>query len=111
MSKEKDEELFGALHSLLDAITGLKLKDLEVEAQAGSSKQGAFASSKGKAKDPNPDWEDVPFHPVSITPLSTRPRFSQVVGSSSESPIVPPRVKFQSKPFRWRTIQFIVQLS
>jgi hypothetical protein len=25
---------------------------------------------KGKAKDPNPDWEDVPFNPVPITPLS-----------------------------------------
>jgi hypothetical protein len=90
MSKEKGKELFRALHSLLDAITGPNLKDLEAEVQAGSSKQGVSASAKGKAKDPNPDWEDVPFHPVSITPLSTRPRFSQVVGSSSETPIVPP---------------------
>jgi hypothetical protein len=30
------------------------------------------------------------YNPVPITPLSTRPRFLQVVGSSSESPIVPP---------------------
>jgi hypothetical protein len=90
MSKEKGEELFRALHSLLNAITGLNLKDLEAEAQAGSSKQGVFASSKGKAKDPNPDWKDVPFRPVPITPLSTRPIFSQVVGSPSETLIVPP---------------------
>jgi hypothetical protein len=48
------------------------------------------ASARGKAKDPNPDWTEVPYNPVPITPLSTRPRFSQVVGSSSESPIVPP---------------------
>jgi hypothetical protein len=45
---------------------------------------------KGKAKVANPDWEDIPFNPVPITPLSSRPRFSQVVGSSSESPEVPP---------------------
>jgi hypothetical protein len=90
MSKEKGKELFRALHSLLDAITGLNLKDLEAEAQAESSKQGVYASSKGKAKDPNLDWEDVPFHPVPITPLSCRPKFSQVVGSSSETPIVSP---------------------
>jgi hypothetical protein len=79
------------------------LRDLEVEAkaasasekaQAESSTQGAStsasASSKGKAKDPDPDWTEVPYNPVPITPLSTRPRFSQVVGPSSESPIVPP---------------------
>jgi hypothetical protein len=90
MSKEKGEELFWALHRLLDAITGLNFKDLEAEAQAGSSKQGVPASSIGKAKDPDSDWTEVPCHPVSITPLSTRPRFSQVVGSPSETPIVPP---------------------
>jgi hypothetical protein len=55
MSKEKGEELFRALHSLLDAITGLNLRDLEAEAQGESSKQGVSASSKGKAKDPNLD--------------------------------------------------------
>jgi hypothetical protein len=55
MSKEKGEELFWALHSLLDAITGLNLRDLKAEAQEDSSKQGAEASSKGKAMDPNPD--------------------------------------------------------
>jgi hypothetical protein len=90
MSKEKGEELFRALHSLLDAITGLNLRDLKAEAQGESSSHKAGASAKGKAKDPNPDWEDVPFHPVPITPLSTRPRFSQVVGSPSKTPIVPP---------------------
>jgi hypothetical protein len=90
MSKEKGEELFWALHSLLDAITGVNLKDLEAEAQAGSSKQGVFASSKGKAKDSNPHWEDVPFQPFPIAPLSTRPRFSHIVGSPSETSILPP---------------------
>jgi hypothetical protein len=76
MFEEKGEELFRALHSLLDAFTSLNLRDLEAEAQGESSKQGADASAKGKAKDPNPDWQDVPFHPVPITPLSTRPRYS-----------------------------------
>jgi hypothetical protein len=103
MSKERGAELFRALHAIIDAVTNLNLRDLEAEAkaavasekvQAQSSTQGAStfvsASSKGKAKDPNPDWTEVSYNPVPITPLSTRPRFSQVVGSSSESPIVPP---------------------
>jgi hypothetical protein len=102
MSKEKGEELFWALHSLLDVVTNLNLRDLEAEAKAASlpekakaesSTQGAdtsaSASAKEKAKDPDPDWTEVPHNPGPITPLSTRPRF-QVVGSSSESPIVPP---------------------
>jgi hypothetical protein len=103
MSKERGEELFRALHSLLDAVTNLNLRDLEAEVKAASSPQeakakssiqgagsSAGASAKGKVKDPDPDWSDVPYNPVPISPLSTRPRFSQVVGSSSESPIVPP---------------------
>jgi hypothetical protein len=103
MSKERGEELFRALHSLLDAITNLNLRDLEAEAKAATSPQEAKAesstqgagtsaspSAKGKAKDLDPDWTEVPYNPVPITPLSTRPGFSQVVGSSSESPIVPP---------------------
>jgi hypothetical protein len=56
--------------------------------QGETSTQGASASSKGKAKVANPDWEDIPFNPVPIT--HARPRFSQVVGSTSESPVVPP---------------------
>jgi hypothetical protein len=81
----------------------LNLRDLEAEAkaasaferaQAESSTQGAStsasASPKGKAKDPDPDWIEVPYNPVPITPMSTRPTFSQVVESSSESFIVPP---------------------
>jgi hypothetical protein len=97
MSKESGEELFRALNTILDAVTALNLRDLEAEAaataasdQGETSTQGASASSKGKAKVANPDWEDIPFNPVPITPLSSRPRFSQVVGSSSESPVVPP---------------------
>jgi hypothetical protein len=94
MSKERGKELFWTLHSLLDAVTNLNLRDLEAEAKAESSSQGAgtsaSASAKEKAKDPDLDWREVPFNPVPITPLSTRPRFSQVEGSSSESPIVPP---------------------
>jgi hypothetical protein len=96
MSKERGEELFRALNTILDAVTTLNLRVLEAEAAAvaadrgETSTQGASASSKGKAKIANPDWEDVPFHPVPITPLSSWPRFSQVVGSSSESPVVPP---------------------
>jgi hypothetical protein len=103
MSKERGEELFRALHSLLDAVTNLNLRDLEAEAKAATSPQeakaesstqgagtSASASAKGKAKDPDPDWTEVPYNPVPITPLSTRPRFLQVVGSSSESPIVLP---------------------
>jgi hypothetical protein len=94
MSKERKEELFRALNTILDAVTALNLRDLEAEAASGvaadqgeTSTQGASASSKGKAKVANPDWEDIPFNPVPITPLSSRPRFSQVVGSSSESPV------------------------
>jgi hypothetical protein len=103
MSKERGEELFWALHSLLDAVTNLNLRDLEAEAKAASSTQkakaesstqgagtSASASAKGKAKDPDPDWTQVSYNRVPITPLSARPRFSQVVGSSSESSIVPP---------------------
>jgi hypothetical protein len=33
---------------------------------------------------------DVPFHPVPITPLSSRPRFYQGVGSSVETSVVSP---------------------
>jgi hypothetical protein len=103
MSEERGAELFRALHAIIDAVTNLNLRDSEAEAkaavasekvQAESSTQGtstsASASSKGKPKDPDPDWTEVLYNPVPITPLSTRPRFSQVVRSSSESPIVPP---------------------
>ena len=95
MSEERGAELFRALHAIIDAVTNLNLRDLEAEAKASSSSSAeegtsAKASARGKAKDPNPDWTEVPYNPVPITPLSTRPRFSQVVGSSSESPIVPP---------------------
>ena len=89
MSREKGQELFRALNTLLDAVTALNLNDLEAEAAADrgeTSAQGAAAPSKGKDKVPNPDWEDVPFQPVPITPLSSRPRFSQVVGESVEVP-------------------------
>jgi hypothetical protein len=102
MSKERGEELFRALHSLLDAVTNLNLRDLEAQAKAATSLQeakaessiqgastSASASAKGKANDPDSDWTEVPYNPVPITPLSTRPRFSQVIGSSSESSIVP----------------------
>jgi hypothetical protein len=95
MSEERGAELFQALHAIIDAVTNLNLRDLEAEAKASSSlsaEEGtsAKASARGKAKDPNPDWTEVPYDPVPITPLSTRSCFSQVVGSSSESPIVPP---------------------
>jgi hypothetical protein len=96
MSKEREEELFRALNTILDAVTALNLMDLEAEAAAAvaadqgeTSTQGTSASSKGKAKVADPDWEDIPSNPVPITPLSSRPRFSQVVGSSLESPVVP----------------------
>jgi hypothetical protein len=65
----------------------LNLRDLEAKAKASSSSAeegtSAKASAKGKAKNPNPDWIEVPYNHVPITPLSTRPNFSQVVGSSS----------------------------
>jgi hypothetical protein len=88
MSKEKGEELFCALNVILDAITILNLRDLEAEAVAErgeSSTKAAAESSKGKDKVANPDWEDIPFNPVPITPLSSRPRFAQVVRSPSEA--------------------------
>jgi hypothetical protein len=86
-------ELFRALHAIIDAVTNLNLRNLESEAKASSSaEEGTFAkaSARGKAKDSNPNWTEVAYNLVPITPLSTRPRFSQLVSSSSESPIVPP---------------------
>jgi hypothetical protein len=95
MSKERGEELFCALYViLLDAVSSLNLRDLEAEAKADrgeSSSKPAAESSKGKDKVAEPDWEDIPFNPVPITPLSSRTRFTQVVGSSSEA-MAPPRV-------------------
>jgi hypothetical protein len=91
VEKEKGEELFRALNVTLDAITGLNLRDLEAESVADrgeSSNKAATKSSKGKNKVDNPDWADVPFHPIPITPSSSRPRFSQVVGSFVETPVV-----------------------
>jgi hypothetical protein len=94
MSKERGTELFRALHAIINAVTNLNPRDLEAEARASTSSPeagtSASASGKGKAKDPNLDWTEVPYNPVLITPLSTRPRFSQVVRASSESPIFPP---------------------
>jgi hypothetical protein len=95
MSEERGANLFRALHAIIDDVTNLNPRDLEAEAKASSSSSteegtSSKASAKGKAKDPNPDWTEVPYNHVTITPLSTRPRFSQVVRSSSESPIVPP---------------------
>jgi hypothetical protein len=96
MSKKRKEELFRALNTILDAVIALNLRDLEAEAAAAvaadrgeTSMQKALASSKGKDKVVNLDWEDIPYNPVPITPLFLRPRFLQVVGSSLESPIVP----------------------
>jgi hypothetical protein len=102
MSEGRGAELFQALHAIIDVVTNLNMRDLEAEAKALSSSSAeegtsSKASAKGKAKDPNPDWTEAPYNPVPITPLSTRPRFSQVVGSSSKSPIVPPsRVAFEA---------------
>jgi hypothetical protein len=96
MSKEREAELFRALNTILDAVTALNLRDLEAKATAAvaadreeTSTQGALASSKGKDKVTDPNWEDIPYNRVSLTPLPSRPKFSEVVGSSSESPIVP----------------------
>jgi hypothetical protein len=83
MSKEKGEELFRALNVILDAVSSLNLRDSEAEAKADrgeSSSKAAAESSKGKDKVAEPDWEDIPVNPVSIIPLSSRPRFTQVVG-------------------------------
>jgi hypothetical protein len=94
MSEERGAELFRALHAIIDAVTNLNLRDLEAEANASTSSAeegtSSKASARGKAKDPNPDWTEVPYNPIPITPLSTRPRFSQVVELSSESSIVLP---------------------
>jgi hypothetical protein len=95
MSEERGAELFQALYAIIDAITNLNLRDLEADSKASlplSAEKGTSAksSARGKAKDPNPNWTEIPYNPVPITPLSTRPCFLQVVGSSSESPIVPP---------------------
>jgi hypothetical protein len=93
-TKEKGEELFRALNIILDAVSSLNLRELEAEAKVDReefSSKAAAGSLKGKDKVAEPDWEDIPFNPVPITPLSNRPRFTQVVGSSLEG-ISPPRV-------------------
>jgi hypothetical protein len=95
MFEQRCPELFRALHAIIDAVTNLNLRDLEAKAKALSSSSAeegtsAKASARGKAKDPSPDWTEVPYNPIPITPLSTRPCFSQVIGSSSESPNVSP---------------------
>jgi hypothetical protein len=59
MSKERKEGLFCAFNTILDAVTALNLRDLEAADQGETSTQGASASSKGKAKVANPDWEDI----------------------------------------------------
>jgi hypothetical protein len=62
MSKERKEELFRALNTILDAVTALNLRELEAEAGAAvaadrgkTSTQGTPASSKGKDKVAEPD--------------------------------------------------------
>jgi hypothetical protein len=94
MSKEKGKELFRALNVILDAVSSLNLRDLEAEAKADrgeSSSKAAAEFSKGKDKVAEPNWEDIPFNPVPITLLSSRPRFTHVVGSSSEA-MAPSRI-------------------
>jgi hypothetical protein len=66
MSKKREEELFRALNTILDAVTALNLRDLEAEAAAAfaanqgkTSTEGALASSKGKDKIADPVWEDI----------------------------------------------------
>jgi hypothetical protein len=60
MSKERGEELFQALHNLLDAVTNLNPRGLEAKAKASFSSQEAgtpaSATAREKAKDPDPDW-------------------------------------------------------
>jgi hypothetical protein len=62
MSKEREEELFRALNTILDAVTALNLRDLEAEVAAAvaadrgkTSTQGTSVSSKGKDKVADPD--------------------------------------------------------
>jgi hypothetical protein len=76
--QEKRQGAFQALHGLLDAISALNLKDLEAIAEGESSSRASTGSSRGKAKVADVNWEDVPFHPVPVTPLSRGPKFSQV---------------------------------
>ena len=101
MSKE-NEELHRAFDLLLEAISNLEVGGWQAGFEAAASAPSTVkepakrvepairaalpsAVAKGKAKDPNPDWEDVPFNPVPITPLSRAPRFAQVVGSPPSS--------------------------
>jgi hypothetical protein len=57
--KERKEDLFRALNTILDVVTSLNLRDLEAEAAAAvavnqgeTSMQGALASSKEKIRLP-----------------------------------------------------------
>jgi hypothetical protein len=73
-TKEKGKELFCALNVILDVVSSLNLRDLEAEAKADrgeSSSKAAANSSRGKDKVAEPDWEDISFNSVPITPLSS----------------------------------------
>jgi hypothetical protein len=102
MSGEK-EYLDAALDGLLTAISRLEVGGwYAVWEAAGRARAEEGAESRepssvpappsfeGKDKVANPNWEDIPFNPVPITPLSSKPHFAQVVGSSSEA-MAPPR--------------------
>jgi hypothetical protein len=76
MAEERGAELFRALHAIINAVTNSNLRDLEAEAKASSSSSAeestsSKASAKGKVKDSNPNWTEVSYNPVPITPLST----------------------------------------
>jgi hypothetical protein len=74
MSKERKEELFRALNTILDAVTALNLRDLGAETAVAvaadrgeTSTQGASASSKGKDK--VADFEGRTFHIIQFLSL------------------------------------------
>jgi hypothetical protein len=90
--------LNAALDGLLTAISRLEVGGWYARWQASErarAEEGAKRgepssvpsppSLKGKDKVANPDWEDISFNPVSITPLSSKPRFAQVVGYPSKA--------------------------
>jgi hypothetical protein len=97
------EYLDAGLDGLLTAISGFEVGGWYAGWQAAERARAEEAaehgepsyahdppSSKGNDKVADPDWEDILFNPVPITPLSSKPRFAQVVGSSSEA-MAPPR--------------------
>jgi hypothetical protein len=93
MSKENGKELFRNVNVILDAITNLNVRNLEVEAVEIEGRTSSTQPNLQKEKIRLTILTGSTFHSIQsplLQDLSSRPRISQVVGSSFETPIVSP---------------------